>query len=465
MIYLALAIYLLPVFPNGGAANETVNLATTVSLVEYTSFDISRMDDLLGEDRDAVPVGEGVYSKRPPGFSLLAAPLYALSRVFTGRPNRENLGISWFVLRFCLSTLPLLFLAVWLFQKDADAYSLAALLFATPLFGYSLLLFSHVLVAVLVYFTFRLLFDVKNAGLRSCLQGGLFAGFAAFCEFPALIPAVIFALGLLFTESRHRSRRLFFYLVGFVPFPALLLIYNYLIFGTPLPVFYPAEYGFALPTPYNLYLTLFSPSRGLFFFSPILLFSIFAFFTARETGTLRKRVKITAILFSLVLMSGYAAVRTDWMLGAAPLLFVVPLMLDSFFDGEIEEYPSLWRGFMFAVSFLLCLLPVLTFPFAPPAYFFPHNTFWQPLLFGEQWFAPTLAESFVQTPGGWVIWPAAGLAAVAVYLVWRRAKYPLTCAIGILSAVLAVGIYLFVPTFDGPAAQTGREKVLRQYRN
>ena len=65
-------------------------------------------------------------------------------------------------MRFCLGTLPLLFLAIWLYQKDIDEFSLATLLFATPLFLYSLLFFSHVLVAVLIYFIFRLLFDVRN---------------------------------------------------------------------------------------------------------------------------------------------------------------------------------------------------------------------------------------------------------------------------------------------------------------
>lgn len=465
IIYFALAVYLLPMFLQGNSGNELSRWATTVSLVENTSFELSPLEKLIGQNADVVKVGERSYSKNPPGVAVLSAPFYALTRIFIGEPNTKNLKISWFILRFCIGTLPLLFLAIWLVQKDTDTFSLATLLFATPLFVYSLLYFSHVLVAVLVYFIFRLLFDVERVGLRDCFRAGFLSGFTVICEFPALIPILIFLLGLFFTEHHNRSRRVFFFLVGLLPLPGLLFLYNYAIFGHAIPAFYLAEFSFYFPTPYNIFITLFSPSRGLFFYSPILIFSIFAFFTTREAGTLRKRVKISAIVLTLLIMCGFNAAKTDWMFAGKHVIFILPLMLDSFFDGETEEYPSLWRGYLFTVSLLLCTIPALTFPFASPELAFPHNTFWQPAIFESLWFVPNLAMVFgAAADNAWTIVPAIALLLFVIYFVWRWAKYPLAFAIGILSAFLAVGIYMFVPTFDSQNTQQKRETIIKIYR-
>lgn len=41
LIYVFLAVYLLPMFPHGGSANELTRWATAASLVEKDSFEIS----------------------------------------------------------------------------------------------------------------------------------------------------------------------------------------------------------------------------------------------------------------------------------------------------------------------------------------------------------------------------------------------------------------------------------------
>ena len=163
-------------------------------------------------------------------------------------------------------------------------------------------------------------------------------------------------------------------------------------------------------------------------------------------------------------MCGFSATRTDWIFGGKYLIFILPLMLDSFFDSETEEYPSLWRGFLFTVSFLLCTIPALTYTFASPEFSFPHNTFWQPLLFDNLWFVPTLANVFGLPNNVWTILPAILLLLLVIYVVWRDAKYPMSFAVGILSAFLAVGIYMFVPSLDNPTAQKQRENVVKTYR-
>jgi hypothetical protein len=154
-IYLFLSVYLLPMFPHGGSANELTRWATAASLVEKGSFDISWTEPLIGPNVDTAQVGDKVYSNKAPGTAVLAAPVYGLTRVFIGPPNASNIRVSWFAMRFVLSTLPLLLLGVWFYSRESDELSLATLLFATPLFLYSLLFFSHVFVAVVVYLRFE----------------------------------------------------------------------------------------------------------------------------------------------------------------------------------------------------------------------------------------------------------------------------------------------------------------------
>ncbi len=477
-IYFFLALYLLPMFPHGGSANELTRWATAASLVERSSFEISWTEELIGKNVDTARVGDKTYSNKPPGSAVLAAPFYALTRIFIDAPDASNIRISWFVMRLFLSTLPLLLLALWLYNRDSDEISLATLLFATPLFVYSLLFFSHVLVAVLIYFAFRLLYDTERIFLRNCVAAGFLCGFAVTCEFPAIVPVAVFAVGLIFADKRNENRfqNLFFFALGGLPFAVLLLIYNYAIFGSPFALSYAYEtfpewaevagqgvFGIGFPTFSNIYLLLFSPSRGLFFFAPILFLPVVVFFTSRERKSLRHRIKIAAILVSILVMCGHGAPHGGWAFGARYLVFIVPLMLDSFFDGEIYEFSNVWQGFLFTVSFLLCTIPALTFPFAPPEFIYPHNDFWGKFLFYENWFTPNLANVFGFSSSVWAILPVL-FALVAVLIILRRyARRPSRFTIGIFAGLILVGIYLGLPNLDNAENEFRRATIAERY--
>ena len=458
-------------FPHIGPANELTRWATTVALVEKSSFDISWTEDLIGKNVDATQVGDKIYSNQSPGTAVLAAPFYALTRLLIGAPNASNIRVSWFVMRFFLSTLPLLFLGLWLYGRDSDETSIAILLFGTPLFIYSLLLYSHVLVAVLLYFAFRLLYDTERVFLRNCFVAGLLSGIAVTCEFAAIVPLIIFGAGIFFADKRNQNRwqNIFFFGAGALPFAVLLLIYNYVIFDSPFAFsyayeFFPEAAGqsvsiFGFPTLSNIYLLLFSPSRGLFFDAPILFLPIAAFFTSRERRTLRHRVKIAAIVISILVLCGHGAAHGGWAFGARYLIFILPLLLDSFFDGEIYEFSNLWQGFLFTISFLLCTIPALTFPFAPPEFKYPHNNFWGKLLFYENRFTPNLANVFGFSGNIWTLLPAIILLAAVILIVRRYARRPGKFAIGMLIGIIAVGIYFALPNLDNNENQSRRQIV------
>lgn len=475
-IYLFLAVYLLPMFPHGGSANELTRWATAASLVERSSFEIGWTSELIGPNVDTAKIENGTYSNKPPGTALLAAPIYALTRVAVGPPNESNIRVSWFAMRFFLATLPLLLLAYWLYSRDTDELSLAVLLFASPLFVYSLLFFSHVLVAVLLYFAFRVIYDSPRIFLRNCFFAGLICGFAVICEFPALIPVAVLGGGLLFTDRRDRFRNVMFFVAGGLPFGIFLLAYNQAVFGSAFAMSYAHEsfpewaevasqgvFGISYPSLSNLYLLLISPARGLLFFAPILVLSVIAFVLSRESKTLRHRVKVAAIVLTVIVMSGHGAAHGGWAFGPRYIVMILPLLLDSFFDGEIYETSNVWQGFLFVISFVLCTLPILTFPFAPPEFKYPHNSFWGSFIWGEQWFTPNLANVFGAPSGIIATVPAIVALASVVYIVWRYTRRPLMFFIGAIAGSLVVTGYLMLPNLDSAENQFRRATIAERY--
>jgi hypothetical protein len=399
LIYLALAVYLLPLFQHSGSANDLTRWSTTVALVEKNSFEISWTKNLVDvEFSDVTKLEDGkIYSNKPPGIAFLSAPFYAIVKVIVGKPTRENVHTSWLVLRFVIATLPLAILAIWLIGMEVDAFSLGVLLFATPLFPYSLLYYSHVLVAVLIYFAFRLIYDTRRVFPERCFTAGLITGFAVLCEYSAVVPLIIFGLGLFLTDSRERTRRVTFYISGVAPFIFLLALYNQLVFGSPLAVFW--QYELSFPSLSALYQFLVSPARGLFFFSPVLIFAVLAVFDSDDRGFRRHRIKLLTIVLTSLAVFGFAEKYGGAAVGARHLIIIIPLLLDSFFDGETEDFPSIGRGALFSVSFLMCTIPILTYSFAPTELQFPHNSFWQPLLYEANLFTLTLVTPATDDPG------------------------------------------------------------------
>ncbi len=475
-IYLFLAIYLLPMFPHGGSANELTRWATAASLVEKSSFDIAWTEDLIGPNVDTARIDNHVYSNKPPGIAMIAAPIYALTRAAIGPPNDSNIRISWFVMRFFLSTLPLLLLGLWLYARDTDELSLTVLFFASPLFVYSLLFFSHVLVGVLIYISYRVIFDARRIFLRNCFLAGAISGVAVLCEFAAAVPVAVIGLSLLFTNKNDRLRNIVFFIAGGLPFAVVLLIYNNTLFGSLLEFSYGHEsfpewaevagqgvYGIGLPSLSNLYVLIFSPSRGLFFTAPILLLSIAAFFSSRESNTLRHRVKIAAIVVTVIVMSGHGAAHGGWAFGPRYLIMLLPLMLDSFFDGDTYDYSNLWQGFLFAISFVLCTIPILTFPFAPPEFKYPHNSFWTKLLWEDSWYTPNLANAFGMPSSVWTIVPVVIMLAAVFYVVWRYARRPARFFIGALAGLIVVGVYLALPNLESTENRFRRATIAERY--
>jgi hypothetical protein len=459
LIYFFLSVYLLPMFPHGGSANELTRWATAASIVETGSFEISWTEPLIGPNPDTVLVGDQIYSNKAPGTAVLAAPIYALTRLFIGPPDASNIRISWFLMRFFISTLPMLLLGVWLYARETDELSLATLLFATPLFVYSLLFFSHVFVAIVLYFAFRVIYDQRYIMPWHALLSGFLCGIAVISEFSAAVPTMVFGFGLLFADKRERVKRPLFFILGGLPFAFLLGWYNYSHFGSPISMSYAHEgitesskianfglYGMSWPSISNLYLLLLSPTRGLFFAAPILLLSVVNFITGNESHTIRHRVKVAAIVVTMIAISGYQAADGGWAFGPRYLILVIPLMLDSFFDGDTYEMSNMWQGFLFILSLVLCVLPSLTFPLAPQDIADPYRNFWMMFLIHEGWFVPNLANVFGAPSSWWTLVPVLISVILIALLVYINIRRPRCFSLGVLTGILVLAIYLGVPS-------------------
>jgi hypothetical protein len=361
-------------------------------------------------------------------------------------------------MRIGISTLPLLLLAIWLYKRGADEFALATLLFASPLFIYSLLFFSHVFVAVAVYFAFRFLFDESEGSRGRFLLAGVLSGLAVISEFPAVFPVAVFAIGILFMDKRERVARLGYFVLGGLPFAIFLLGYNNSLFGSPFSFSYAHEtfpewaevantgvFGIGFPTISNLFLLLLSPSRGLFFFAPLLVPGVVNFFVSAQRATLRHRVKVAAVLLTVLVMSGHAAAHGGWAFGPRYLVLIVPLLLDSFFDRELHPYSNLLLGVLFGVSLILCISPILTFPFAPPEFGSPHNDFWIPMLFQEGWYVPNLANVVGAPSSGWTLMPIVLALGGVIYVVSVGARQPRRFLLGLVVSVLLFTGYATIP--------------------
>ncbi|MFN6965011.1 MAG: hypothetical protein ACK4S4_14775 [Pyrinomonadaceae bacterium] len=478
--YLALAIYLLPMFPHGGSDNELTRWATAASLVEKGSFDIGWTAPLVGPNVDTSTIDGRYYSNKAPAPAVIAAPVYALMRIFVGPPDASNIRISWFAMRLVISTLPLLLLAWWLLRNGAGEMPVAALLFATPLFVYGLLLFSHVLAAVAIYFAFRLLFDETRGSPRECAIAGSLCGLAVLSEFPAVFATAVFAVGILVTGTDARLRRILNFVLGGVPFALLLAWYNYALFGSPLSMSYAHEsfpqwaevagrgaFGIGLPSLANLYLLLLSPSRGLLFTAPVLIVPLIAFARNAELRrSSRMRIALAAAAVTILAISGHGAAHGGWSFGPRYILLAVPLLMEPWFAaGENDRIaPSLLAGILFGVSVSLNVIPALTFPFAPPEFAVPHLQFWAPLIVRENWFVPNLANVMGAANAAWNFVPVIVVLAAVAVLLSAKASRRNAFAAGIAGsvAIAAAAIYIAADKFAGGAEASFRRATIAE---
>lgn len=315
------------------------------------------------------------YCDKTPGISLLCVPaVYVADKVANGvgaaaafvPVKNASAGLRYGLAALaCLIATSVLFGAVavvrfrrcLLFagtsERTADVSALI-LAFGTPLFIWSTAVFGHATSTALLIMAFSLYWtsDGELLTVRRYALAGLLLSLAALVELTAVPAAAMIALLLLTRHGAIRWNRLgpkaLAMMAAGLPAAAMLLIYNDYAFGSPFHLGYASVEGFTgmksgffginAPTSEALWGITFSPDRGLFWVSPVLLFSIPAIVALlrRSTAKLPVATCLAIAVYYLLLNGGYHYWNGGYSLGprhltpATPfLLFPVALWMDG----------------------------------------------------------------------------------------------------------------------------------------
>ncbi len=400
-VYAALSLLVVPVFPHFVSPNECARWLAAAALVERGSFEVSKEAAFLGDRFEDLSEKDGnLYPNKAPGAALVALPGYLLARPFVGPPSKESLRPTLYAMRLFGASLPALLLALSFaheagrlgLSKERARTVLFALLFATPLFAYGLLLYAHALVAACLFGAWALLFSPNRDGLprgvpwRDVAAGALI-GLAVFSEYPAAIPGLSL---VLCAALRRDAGRLVRIVLGGLPFALALGAYNAALFGSSLALSSGFErssefqslaksglFGVSWPSVEVLARLLGDPGKGLLVFSPFLVRAPAAF--ARAFRALPREAFLGLVLppaAILLTYAGYPNWHGGWTVGARYLVSALPFLVFALAFLEGGSIESILLG----ASALAVWLTALTFPFVPEGFAFPWLSLGLPLL-------------------------------------------------------------------------------------
>ena len=281
--------------------NQSARVGASLAFVEPGSHRFTlRIDEFVASDARNLHTGDWAlgadghfYSNKAPGVSLLAVPAYAvlygverlLGVEFRSEPvtrlNTILLNLWGSVLWTAAAAVVLWrFLAASGFARTDAILGALGFAFGTLVFPYDTSLWGHATAAACLLIALCLAW--WPGGPRRPALAGALGGLAVLIEYLALLPLAAVAGALLGPRVRWRARAAF---GGAAALPVLaLLLYQHAAFGDFLatatsqgnPGFREAGRAFGVLGPVAgdaLFGLLFSAWRGLFLYSPVLLFA------------------------------------------------------------------------------------------------------------------------------------------------------------------------------------------------
>jgi hypothetical protein len=320
-------------FTGGAGWNQDAHFDLTRAIVERQTLYIDGYDVNTGD----ISKGSGghTYINKPPGASILAAAPYAVIFAIERRLHapvdsltRMNCWIATALSAGLCGALigPVLYLYG---RRKMGASSMTALcvsaiiLFGTIILSYSTMLFAHVPAALFLLLAVTLLEDHPIAA-------GIAAGIALSCFYVCALAAAILAV-VTFLRSRRAAVS---FVVGIAPFGVLMAIYQWLCFGSPFRTSMEASTRFTekgllfgvirMPSINALYGITFSPYRGLFFVSPVLLLAFVGFVAMKRN---REFWSLTAIVTAFIMViASFNGWNGGFAFGPRYLVPIIPLL-------------------------------------------------------------------------------------------------------------------------------------------
>lgn len=475
-------------FPRWADNNQNSRLNMVVAVVDDGTLQIDRyVHGQLGFGKtvDYAKVSDHYYSDKAPGAAFLGIPVYASLRLALDWPVMERLterlanseafkatlresgsgvvqdkvryALAQVTLSFLIGAIPSALLCVLLYQlargfggrPNTSAFVALAYGLLTPAFAYANTFYGHQLSAVMLVAAFYLIFTLEQPGaprpsvLRS-LAIGLLLGYSVMTEFPAVLVAGILTLYAIYVFLRRAAGgHLIWVCIGLAACAAALMIYNNAIFGGPFKLGYSSSElwqqqhsaGFmslTLPHWEAAFGITFSPFRGLFVLSPIMVLALPGFALWWRSG--EGRATCLASLFSVLAMFLFNASSIMWWGGFAvgPRYFLpgLPFMalaliflVDPAARGDLKTRP-VWLTLLIVLLSAWSLVATWGLTLAEQA--FPPDTIFNPLVEYAlpNWLAGNIARNagtVVGFKGHLGLLPLAATCAV-VTLVWWMAS-------------------------------------------
>lgn len=397
--------------------NEISRFALIRSITEEGMFEIDSFSDQTG---DRSYYEDHYYSDKAPGLSFLATPIYMfwkffyntsslrhISQVnleskpldyyvkgvsFTYNPNPGNFLLSSMFLvttftssLFSALTVLLLYKILKYFTNDEKHIFLVVLIYGlgTLAFPHALVFTSHAVETFFGFLSFYLLFKFKRNKLKKeiLFLAGIFLGFGLVVGYSILLIGIV-CLAYLFSMKKRAT---LIFLTGIALAVLPLFIYNYSIFRNPFDITGRWEYIDTTPIPSNLEKSgvdqhsgvsnlfnlipkpmlipillqmLIFPSKGLFFYHPILIFSFIGLvYTYKKSKTESILILFLFVLFlvlipfqALIWWGAFSGFGLRYMLPVIPFLMIPLVNVFRKIDLKILILPLCFSIF---VNFLL----------------------------------------------------------------------------------------------------------------
>ena len=419
-LFLFCSVFFFQIYPHFIFTNEHSRLLLTSAIVDEGTVQIDEGILRFGDTQDKAGFNGHFYSDKAIGTSILAIPIYAVAKTIGLEPDAGKY-LFWLKL-FCV-TIPSIFFLIFItnfwetnFNGTHNKSLAFVFAFGTIAFPYSLQFISHHLTGIVLFLSFYFAFTAANRIERvnmNLFLGGVSAGAAMLLEYPAILQVgMIFLYVLLRSEITRRQS--FVFIGGLIPFVLLMLGYNYIIFNDPFDVTYKhmsdpihveqhskGLIGLRLPDVEALYGLLLSSSRGLFFFSPILFFSIPGIYLLIRNRKFRAEgiLIVGIVLSSLFFHSGMSNWDGGWSLGPRYLTPLVPFLMTAvaYFVAQSMNETTFKLNLLFLllsmISVFFVTIGTITFPFPAPDVPNPVFTLFVPLFINGA-FSKNVAEYF-----------------------------------------------------------------------
>jgi len=408
-ILLALALAAFPHSYSGfESSNELSHLYLAVSIVNYRSVSIDKTMTTWGDIVDKSARKGCFYSDKAPGASWLAIfPAILLKTVSAASGVSFNRDEALIIARIMAVMLPCFIFFVFLpgrlslFQSgtgrpipiseggtlirpaENTAFTIAlAYAFGTQAWVYSTLLYSHQLAAVTLFAAYMLLRPspdrAEKLGARE-MCAGLLSGFSIALDYPAAWAVLCM---IVYVSRRGGAARRGWFWAGLLIPVATLMAYNWKAFGGPFTTGYSFKaysrdaavhargiLGIRWPSAASLHGILASRSRGLFFYSPWLIFALPGFFRMARLKHLMADFALCLAVVSghTLLIGSFGDWPAGWSYGPRHLTPMLPFLLPALVV-ELEaakRYERLLIACLLAISVTTTAMAVATFPHVP----------------------------------------------------------------------------------------------------